>query len=40
MLGCLSRIGRPPLRQIHAVVVLIRLPPPDPAAALITPLPH
>jgi hypothetical protein len=34
MLGCLSRIGRPPLRQIHADAVLIRPPPPpDPPAA-------
>jgi hypothetical protein len=29
MLGCLSLIGRPPLRQIHTAAVLIRLPPPD-----------
>jgi hypothetical protein len=28
MLGCLSRIGRPRLRQIHAATLLIRLPPP------------
>jgi hypothetical protein len=28
VLGRLSRIGRPPLRQIHATVVLIRLSPP------------
>jgi hypothetical protein len=33
MLGRLSCIGRPPLHQIHAAAVLIRLPPPDPAAA-------
>jgi hypothetical protein len=40
VLGCLSCIGRPPLRQIHAAVVLIRLSLPDPAAATITPPPH
>jgi hypothetical protein len=37
VLGRLSCIGRPPLRQIHAAALLIRLPPPDPAAALIRP---
>jgi hypothetical protein len=37
VLGCLSRIGRPPLRQIHAAAVLIRLRPPDLAATPITP---
>jgi hypothetical protein len=40
VLGRLSRIGRPPLRQIHAAALLIRLLPPDPAAAPITPPPH
>jgi hypothetical protein len=40
VLGCLSLISRPPLRQIHVVALLIRLPPPDPAAAPITPPPH
>jgi hypothetical protein len=37
VLGRLSRIGRPPLCQIHAAAVLIRLLPPDPLAAPITP---
>jgi hypothetical protein len=40
VLGRLSRIGRPPLRQIHAAVVLIRLSPLDPTAALIRPQLH
>jgi hypothetical protein len=40
VLGRLSRIGRLPLHQIHTVVVPIRLPLPDPPAALITPPPH
>jgi hypothetical protein len=35
-----ARIDRPPMHQIHVVAVLIRLPPPDPAIALITPPPH
>jgi hypothetical protein len=32
ILGSLSHIGRPPLCQIHTATILIRLPPPDPAA--------
>jgi hypothetical protein len=32
ILGSLSHIGRPPLCQIHTAAMLIRLPPPDPAA--------
>jgi hypothetical protein len=40
MLGRISRIGRPPLRQIHVTAVLIWLSLPDPVATPITPLPH